>query len=231
MNITICSAFRNSSAYIGRYFEQMAGLRAALETRGDCFVLIVGEGDSVDDSGDALYAAIVEGRYETTLLDVSHGGPYHGSVVHPERFKQLASIWNEIWSAIQPSANVVVFLESDLIWDAPTLLSLIDTSDKYAVIAPMVMLERAGYPSPFFYDSWAARKDGNRIQAAPPYFPGWDMKTPLQVDSMGSVLAMSGDLARQLHWPDEDVVIGVCRQIYEAGGAIYLDPTLKVIHR
>lgn len=230
MNVTLCSAFRDSSAYIGRYFEQIASLRAALEMRGDCLGLVLGEGDSVDDSGEALYAAIVEGRYETTLLDVTHGGPYHGSVAHPERFRQLAYIWNEIWSAIQHNADAVLFVESDLIWDAPTLVALIDHLAVVPAIAPMVMLERKGYPANCFYDVWSFRKNGQHFNPLPPY-DAWLDSDLMQLDSAGSCIAMRGDLARQLHWPDEDVVVGVCRQIYELGGSVWLDPALKIIHR
>jgi hypothetical protein len=50
------------------------------------------------------------------------------------------------------------------------------------------------------------------------------------LDSAGSVLAMHGDLARGLHWPEQDVVVGLCRGIYAAGGSVWLDRELTVWH-
>jgi hypothetical protein len=52
----------------------------------------------------------------------------------------------------------------------------------------------------------------------------------LRLDSAGSLLVMQGEKVRELCWPQEDVVVGLCRQIYEFGGSVWLDPAQRVIH-
>lgn len=232
MNITLCSAFRNSCAYIGRYFEQVAQLHDALHARGgpkgNPLNLLFGWGDS-DDSTDALLMRL--GRpLGATLVEYHHGGPVFDSVVHLSRFAQLAAVWNRIWERIPNDADAVLFVESDLIWQAGTMLTLLDRLADYPAIAPMILLRREPYPSYYWYDSWAFVKDGGHIANSPPYFDGWDLREPIRVDSAGSCLAIRGEIARQLYWPAEDVVVGVCRQIREQYGSVWLDPAAEVYH-
>lgn len=91
MNVVICSAFRNSESYIDRYFEQMYELERLLFLRGDCLSLVLGYGDCSDDTATLLFEH-TSGGIGARLIDVSHGGPTFVSIVHEQRFKQLAYI-------------------------------------------------------------------------------------------------------------------------------------------
>lgn len=225
MKITIVSAFRQASSYIERYCEQMDGLQSLLLGRGDSLRLVLGYGDSSDGTDAMLYDECLQ-RFDCHLVDVSHGGPYFASIEHPQRFKQLALIGNKLWAQIPFDADVVALVESDLIWQAVTLLALMNHLSVYPAIAPLIMDLR---PWGRFRDVYAFRRNGERFTNYPPYHADLNGEV-LQVDSAGSVLVMRGNVARGLCWPEEDVVVGVCRQIYERGGAVYVDPALKVIH-
>lgn len=231
MNVTLCSAFRNASAFIGRYFEQMAKLRDRLGERGDCLYLVLAEGDSIDATWSDLFW--VTDDFDCEVIRVNHGGPDYGSVVNAERFANIAKVCNAIWERIPQDAGAVIFVESDLIWEPSTMLALLDRLPKYPAVAPRIMLQREGFPDGYFYDTWAFRRNGKHFSG---WLPWWDddedraYGEPVQLDSAGSCMAIRGDLARQLCWPAEDVLVGLCRLIYERGGSVWLDPKASVIH-
>lgn len=236
MNVTILSAFRDATAYIDRYFTQIDSLACLLSKRGDSLSLVLGYGDSTDDTDAHLYEAACSRGVDVLLIEVSHGGPHFGSIEDPTRFKQLAYVGNEIWRCIQPSADIVGLVESDLIWQAEVLFSLIDEVGHlrtnlhkgFAAIAPMILDMP---PAQTWYDTWAFRRDGVRFSKSPPYHKDMGPHNYfMQLDSAGSVLFMEGALARRLCWPEEDVIVGVCRQIHEHGGSVWLDRNAQVYH-
>lgn len=240
MNVTLCSAFRNASSYIARYRLQMLGLAAALSKRRDKLRVIWCEGDSIDDTWHQLrhmyYSEDAE-CYSIDMFQHHHFGPDHGSVVNAERFANMAKVWTEIWRRIPDDADAVIFVESDLIWQPSTILALLDDLERVPAVAPMVLLERAGYPAKQFYDVWAFRRNGEHFTHNPPYVPltvkGHTemMDGSLeQIDSAGSCIVMRGDVARGVTWPPEDVVVGVCRQIRERGDSVWLDAKETVVH-
>jgi hypothetical protein len=226
--VTIVSCFRNATTYIPRYFDQVNALAVALAKRGDKLTLVLGYGDSTDDTELVLNEEAMFSM-GAILIDVSHGGKHYGSVVNAQRFKQLAYVGNKLWAAIPADADVAILVESDLIWDTSTLIRLIDDLEQVPAVAPMIMHL---LPPNRFYDRWAFVKDSINFTNEPPYHV--DLLTHrdrlLKLDSAGSVLAMHGDLARGLHWPEQDVVVGLCRGIYAAGGSVWLDRELTVYH-
>src|SRR6478736_7593378 len=125
MRVVIVSMFRNAGNYIPRYFDQMGKLQDLLSKRGISLGLILGYGDSTDRTADMLHEECLS-RFDALLVDVSHGGPDFGSVVHPVRFRQLAGAINRLWQCIPKSADYVMVVESDLIWSAHTLESLLN---------------------------------------------------------------------------------------------------------
>jgi len=229
MNVTLLSCFRNAENYLNRYFNQVAELFADMSRYDHDMRLIWGEGDSTDTTLEQLrvFQSLLPHRIE--IVDCSHGGPEYGSVVNTDRFRQLAFVGDCMWAYIPEDADAVVYVESDLIWEPETLLTLIKRLQDYPAISPMVYLRRQGFGQNAFYDVWAGRKDGKHFSHYPPYCDGFDPDKPFQVDSMGSCMAMRGELARGLTWNDE-VFVGICKQIYAKGSAVYLDPTLGVYH-
>lgn len=226
MNVTIVSAFRQAAGpQIDRYFDQIERLGWALGSRGDTLHLILGYGDSTDGTGEELFEAC-QYRFPALLMEVSHGGPHFGSIEDAQRFRQLAQTWNKLLPNIPKEADAVVLLESDLVWEAATLMALIDHLATYPAIAPMIL---DADPPDRFRDVYAFRRNGVRFTNEAPYHADLNGKV-LQVDSAGSVLALRGPLARAVSVPEADVVVGLCRQLYEQGGAVYVDPALKVFH-
>ena len=110
------------------------------------------------------------------------------------------------------------------------MLALIDRLTDYPAIAPMVYLQREDYPEYTFYDTWAFRKDGRQFSQAYRYCRGFDSMHPFMVDSAGSVLVMRGELARSVHFTEDQVIAGLCGHIYEHGGSVWLDPQQSVFH-
>lgn len=228
MNITLASAFRNSTSYLARYLSQCDALDTLLYHAGHRLSFVWGEGDSTDNTLAMLRAATW--RFKAEIVDCTHGGADYPSVVRAERFKQLAHVGNVIWRAIPETAEAVVYVESDLIWEPATMLGLIERLAEYPAISPMVLLARAGWGKGVnFYDTWAARKDGRHFEHRPPHHPCYRPDAPFMVDSMGSVMAFRGDIARKLKI-DDDVFVGMCRHIYEMGESVWIDPKLIVIH-
>jgi hypothetical protein len=223
MKITICSAFRSATRHLTRYFAQVEHLRHRLSRRGDTLSLVLGEGDHTDDTREKL-PAWVEG-FDAQIIQIDHDGPEYGPVVDAQRFSQLAFVWSCIWDWIPDDAAAAIFLESDLVWHPDTLIALVDQLDKRPAIAPMVMDGPAS-----FYDTYAFVMMGEHFTKAPPFHPVIVGATkPITVDSAGSCLVMRGELARELVWTDE-VIVGICRQIWEMDKSVWLDPHLEVIH-
>lgn len=228
MNITLCSAFRDSTPYLATYFNQVNALDYELHKRGHKLSFVWGEGDSVDGTLRMLEGA--KFRFRATVIDCTHGGAAIGSVVSEERFKQLGYVGQCIWSAIPDNSDAVVWVESDLLWQPETLAGLVDNLEEYPAISPMIMLDRAGWGKKTWYDTWAARKDGIHFAHRPPYHPCYVADQPFRVDSTGSVMAIRGDIARQLVI-DERVLVGMCAQIYELGHSVWINPALSVFHK
>lgn len=225
MKITIVSTFRNASWYVPRYCEQMDKLQERLAKLNHTLQLTLGYGDSKDGTGEILFEECSH-RFDTNLIDVSHGGIHYGSIVHPDRFKQLAFIGNKLWEAIPENANVVGLVESDLIWSPYVMTSLAVTVGPRQIYAPMVYHEDGR-----FYDTWAFRKGGISFNNHRPFHPALGGNNCLTMDSVGSVLFMKRDLAEKLHFPKEDVVVGLCNQARELGSEIWLWTSLAVYHR
>lgn len=223
MKVYLASAFRNSSRYLDRYFTQVAHLQELLNEQGHELYCLWGEGDSTD----ATHARLLKSPLQAAVIDCTHNGPLFGSVVHPERFRQLAHVASRIWQAIPAAAETFLWVESDLIWDAGTMLNLLSRLQELPAVVPMVMLHRQGWPNDAFYDIFAFRKAGINFKHLPPYHPQWQQM--MQVDSAGSCMAIRAELARQIKW-DQGVFPSACQQIYKAGGSIWLDTSLQVIH-
>lgn len=225
MNVVICSAFRNSATYIDRYFDQIDRLANLLARRGDWLSLVLGYGDSTDGTGELLFEAAAN-SIGARLVDVSHGGQAYGSIVNAERFRQLAYIGNKIFANVPDDADAVIWLESDLIWEPGVIAELLNHLQWHACVAPMV-LDSNGVT---FYDVWAYRRGGVEFAKQPPYHVGLNGDHMVEMDSVGSCVVMRADAAKRVTVPEADVLVGVCRQIREMGGRVWLDSSQKVYH-
>lgn len=230
MKVCVCSCFRNASAWLDRYMAQLCGLRRLLAPHGVLCPIWV-EGDSTDNTWEWLLDDAP--RMNARLVACDHGGPVYGSIVHPERFRQLARVANAMWRRIPADADVAILLDGDLFWQPETMVALLNHLAVYPAVAPRVLhaTDPGLYsgPGPFWYDTFGFRRNGVRFSNEPPYHPDLD-GAMLQVDSAGACLVMRGDLARGLLWREEDLVVGLCRDIYERGGSVWVDPNCTVYH-
>jgi hypothetical protein len=209
-------------------------LRSALAMRGDTLTCLWGEGDSTD--GTLARLTELTRLFDARVIDVTHGGPAFGPVVNMQRFRQLAYVANTIWEQLPADMDAMVWVESDLIWEAETLLRLIDRLATYPAVAPMVLdsLPATGAQANHtFYDTLVFRRNGVRFAKPLPYHADVPAANGgmLRVDSAGSVLAMRAEVARGVYVPIEDVLIGTCRMIYEQGGSVWVDTGLTVWHQ
>jgi hypothetical protein len=80
-----------------------------------------------------------------------------------------------------------------------------------------------------FYDTYAFVRNGVNFTNEPPFYADLNGSI-LQMDSVGSCIAMNGALAKHLIWPEEDVVVGLCAHIYALGASVWLDSSLSIKH-
>lgn len=244
MKIALVSAFRDSSqSHVTRWLDQVHALRDAIP-RGYTLRPIAVEGDSRDDSttryleeGSRGLAAVT--GTPLTVLHYSHGGPHFGSVESAQRMAQLSKL-GEFWLywVAQMDVDVVVYVDSDLIWDTRTILQLVErvaNNGPHDVFAPLV------FAGPHFYDVWAYRGlDGAQFGPMAPYHSsladwvecgGHSPIEPLtEVSSVGACVAFPRNAAADVPSMNSNAFVGWCGALRAAGYRIFVDPTLSVRH-
>lgn len=214
MTITVCSIFRNSTPYLDRYFAQIEGLRAAGDVQ-----LALAEGDSDDGTFEAIEGRLQPGDF---LAKIDHGGPVFGSVDAEQRWAQIALVVSGLIGKIGDPGAALIWVESDLIWKPEALTALIGDLRFVPAVAPMVFHG----DSARFYDIWGYRREGQCFSPYPPYWTGahtgaHNMVT--NIDSCGSCFALAPEAYPSLfswdgRWP------------FTAGGDLWIDPRVEVIH-
>lgn len=227
MNITLCSSFRTATGYLPRYLRQVDALDTLLYHAGHRLSFIWAEGDSTDSTQKMLHAA--RWRFKTTIVDATHGGPNFDSIVSVRRFAQLAYVANKVWELLPAEADAVIWVESDLVWEPAMMVRLIERLQDVPCVGPMVM---DSPPAQTYYDVWAHRRGGVQFTKQPPYHPHIPATNGclLEMDSIGSIVAMRGEVARAVYVPVEDVLVGTCRMIRELGHSVWLDTGAKCFH-
>lgn len=229
MRVTIGSAFRNSARnqHLGRYEAQLFQLRDLLRVHGHSLDVVFVEGDSVDTTARNL-ADILRRFGPGRLEDVSHGGPVYGSTESPVRMQALCGVGNGILANVPKETDVLVYVESDLIWDPVTIWGLMQRlSSDVDVVAPLI------FAGKHFYDVFAFRGlDGERFSPFVPWHSSFtNAVSPLiEVGSAGSCLVMKGEVARTCRIPPEDALVGFCRNAKSAGYRIWVDSAGTVRH-
>lgn len=223
--VIIGSIFRDAEQYVPRYFEQIDRLRDVV----DDVRLVICEGDSDDDTFDALADRITASDY---LIKFDHGGPKYGSVDNPDRWRQLAQVCNVVMGSIASRVkddDSVIYVESDLIWTADTFTQLLEDLNFVGAVAPMSIYGKTNG----WYETWGATKDGVAFTPDPPYHPSLDgepdfVLTP--IDTMGSCIATRGAFARSARFSPVDCIRGYSRDLARLAGGLFLDRTVAVFH-
>jgi hypothetical protein len=195
MRVGVCSIFRNSGGYLERYFDQINSFREHYDV-----TLFLAEGDSSDDT---LARAREMCSTEDTLLYLPHGGPLFTSVDNPQRWEQIAQVIRPVLDeAIRAKPDILVWVESDLIWDTDVMVKLVKSTNHVRSVAPMVFIEGTSQ----FYDVWGYRMAGKGFLPHMPYFPTEGLRDNefTRVDTCGSCFATQDyqSLKRWSgHWP------------------------------
>lgn len=226
MRIAIGSAFRNSAGpHLSRYVNQLAKLKECCDRRGDTLRWIATEGDSRDNTRMEImrFAEYLPISMELAIRE--HGGPVYASTEEPARMKALSYVGNGILESVNEVDDVLIYVESDLLWKPETLYRLIEQLEPGKdVIAPLIFAGEA------FYDIWAFRKNGHRFGPFHPYHGDLDLTQPTAVDSAGSCLVMRAEVARQCRIIEDNALVGFCKDVWSKGFAIYCDPRERIYH-
>lgn len=223
MRIAVGSAHRSSAHNVERYLRQVSDLERILRD-GDTLRIIAVEGDSVDNTRERLIRESAVFALQLELVTCNHGGPHFGSVDTPERMRALSMVGNAIFEAVRPDDDVLLYVESDLMWNAVAALALIDRmrESDFDVLVPLVMAGRA------FYDTWAFRGlDGARFGPFAPYHSQLHNDL-MEIASAGSCLAIRGEVARRCRIRNDNALVGWCEDVRNNGYRIAVDPTLIV---
>lgn len=229
MNLAIASAFRNSSSrnHLTRWLTQVAALQTRLNMDGHRLRAIAVEGDSTDDTRAQLLAGAARHSIALTLLTCDLGTPHFPSTEDPVRLSGLSRVLNTAMEATWPDDDAVLYVESDLIWYAGTILALVSVmacNEHIDILAPLV------FAGPNFYDVWGFRKDGERFSPFPPYHACLVDAFCTPVDSVGSCLLMRGQVANHVRVTNDQALVGWCASAREKGYTIYVNPALRVDH-
>ena len=227
--VVIGSMFRNSEAYLPNYFEQIAALGDALHKLDCSMRLIVAEGDSTDNTYKRLHH--YSDFFKTEIIKRAHGGRAMGSIDHPERWKQIAFVFNGILEHVTESDDYFILVESDLVWEANAILRMLNRlGDGVDAVAAMCFHVS---PNGSFYDVWGHRAGGVRFDSPPPYHPALANLPKgdlLRMDSAGSCIAMKAVVARAARFSDAEAVVGFGRDINAKGFSLWLEPEAVVVH-
>jgi hypothetical protein len=223
VNIVVGSAFRNCEGRIDSYLQQVANLQAHAGSNNHVRVIAV-EGDSKDHTANSLIVRSARFNIDLTTVTLNHGKRHFGSTEEPERLVALSKVGNAIFDAVNEKDDVLLYVESDLLWTPHAVGSLMDMAlrreEGFDVFAPRVMAHNA------FYDTWGFRHmDGTRFS---PFekFP----EHIVEVSSAGSCLVMRTEIARKCRIRDNYCLVGWCRDAQANGYRIGVDPRFKINH-
>jgi len=186
LNVAIGSAFRNATHHLSRYFHQVKALQSIYPS----LRIIAVEGDSTDNTREALSASARSFDIPIDVITHNHGLPVFRSNEDPVRINALSGVCNAILDGVNEWDDIMVYVESDLEWDATTMDKLIHSmlDSDYHIVSPMV------FAGDLFYDIWGFRKCGVRFTSGPPYHHLLNGERLNSIDSAGSCLVMGSSI-------------------------------------
>lgn len=234
MIIEVVSAFRNMEGRCEKYFQQVNALRTVLQERDSGWTVraVACEGDSIDRTPEAVVKAASAFQVSVTLVQHNHGGAWWGSTEAADRLEKLSGVLNAALDGVSQKTDYVLYVESDLLWDPYQIRDLVDLIQvwrSFDIIAPLV------YAGPHFYDVWGYRgMDGERFGPYPPYHASLaraaGQEVVVEIQSAGSCLLMTGEVARQVRCHNGGALVGWCEQARAYGFQIGVAPHLRIDH-
>lgn len=202
MNIVIVSSFRNMSGRINRYFQRAhALLEHVRQASGDHNVRVVAvEGDSFDETELELAHMAELWLVPVDVVKHEHGKRVFGSTEDAERLEALTGVMKAGLQRVNharpkkdtPADDVMLYVESDLLWKPHQVGSIIDIAferrEDFDIVAPLTFAGSA------FYDIWGyVGLDGERFSPFAPYHSDLDRDGISEVKSVGSCFAMRAE--------------------------------------
>lgn len=232
MLIVLGSAWRNSAYNINRYICQALDLSDALGEQGHELRVLAVEGDSTDSTEQTLTKRAYQTGLDLKLVKHDHGGPRFGSVEDRNRMLALSGVLAAGFRCVTCDDDILIWVESDLIWDAHTMIELIECVKErngFDVIAPLTFAGEA------FYDVWGFRGlDGVRWGGVYPYHEDVAASEPwklVEVSSVGSCLAMTSRVARSVNAAtNTTALVGWCQAARLSGVRIAAKVNARIEH-
>lgn len=224
MNVTIVTPIRDAIKHLPAYELMVSGISS--KHRLD---IILVEGDSVDGTYEVAKAMAKRSDKFAGVLKCDTGTPKYGSVVNPDRFKALATVFNFGLDAVDRGwSDYVLLLPVDMTWRCGPLVDKLVAHD-VDVVSPFVFMDSV------FYDIWAfSFKDV--------FFPPFRINAPqhwLTVHSNGLVplttaggtmLFRSSVIEAGVRYSEVDVDRGFTRHARSLGFGVWGDPNTQVFH-
>jgi hypothetical protein len=233
LRIVLASMFRDSVHYFDDYFVRCMMLKEALRLCGHSLRYIWVEGDSTDHTWERLHEVVYGKGLDTTIIKVEHGKTWTRAY-SPDisvRWEALSFVCNAALDKLKPEDDVLIWVESDLLWNPSVMLMLLEHLKTVPAVAPMIFAQNG-----VFYDVHGFRKDARRFDVVAPYHPalapgGLGNGQLVRIDCAGSCLIMRGEVARAIRFGDGDVhTVGLGLSIYSHGYSLWLDPRLHITH-
>lgn len=241
MNVALGSAFRNSAWRLDCWFAQARQLRDGLRALEHSLELIMVWGDCADATPGLLKQKAHALGVPWQAPERSHGGPVYASTEAADRMAALSYVGDGIVGAVGAGVDALLYVESDLRWTAATMLALLDDLRRPSVSHPTDAPGAVSYhvdvcaplvfAGPHFYDVWGHRGlDGSRFSPFPPYHATLRHDGALtEVSSVGSCLAMRGEVARRCRM-NGGCLVGFCADARAKGYRVWVDAQLRVDH-
>jgi hypothetical protein len=225
VNLAVLSMFRESTGYLNRYFAQIKELDDRLHASGGRLRVVAIENDSLDETQFRLLSNLP--RWPGSRLLTAHDDcPFWPSTDRPERWRHIAWLCNQLLDEVKDSDDVVLYVESDLIWEPKEIKTLVDLVPHVgALTVPNYSKERGGD----YYDTWGSRRNGIRFTRRAPYTTEFREKPMLPVDSCASILAVRGEIARRTRFTEDEGFVGWSKQVREEI-KLFMLTELAVVH-
>lgn len=216
--VTVVTPMRDAAGVLYPYTERIDALRFPMSDLRLVFV----EGDSIDGTAEILELLWGDDP-RATMVTCDTGSRKYGSVVDPERFRVLATVFNAGLEAVDMDwTDYVLLLPVDIQFGPDLVADLVQR--KVDVVAPYVFKQNR------FYDIWGWSSDGQFwVDFQEAQMPTDGALRPM--DTVGGTLLIDARVLRAgVRYSLEDVDRGFSRAARAAGFDLWADPAVIVRH-
>jgi len=235
MNIAVVSLFRNMVGRIDPYMAQIDTLQRHvwLDSTDHTVRVIAVTGDNTDATEDELQVSANRYRVPLSIVKCNHGLQVFPSCEDPNRLAALTKVLMAGMRAVSHDKygdDVVLYVESDLIWNPHQVGSIIDMAYRrdgyFDIIAPMIFCGDGSQ----FYDVWGFRHDGARFSWDAPYTHDLLYGGITELDSVGSCFACRAKVAEKVTPIGKLALVSWCNGARAQGYQVGVAQGFRVSH-